>query len=76
MGYIEPMHKCIKEFPKRMAFARTQKGLSQADIGKLSGLHTTAINHYENGNRAPGIENLCLIADALAVTTDWLLGRE
>ena len=34
-----------------------------------------AISHFEVGSRKPSFENLRRVADALNVTTDFLLGR-
>lgn len=34
-----------------------------------------AISHFEVGSRKPSFENLRRLADALSVTTDFLLGR-
>ena len=35
-----------------------------------------AISHFETGERRPSLENLLKLADALAVSVDYLLGRE
>jgi transcriptional regulator with XRE-family HTH domain len=35
-----------------------------------------SISHFETGQRAPSLESLIKIADALQVSTDALLGRE
>lgn len=34
-----------------------------------------AISHFENGVRAPSLDSLIRLADALDITTDELLGR-
>ena len=35
----------------------------------------SAISHFETGTRKPSFDNLRRLADALDVTTDYLLGR-
>jgi len=34
------------------------------------------VSHFETGRRSPSFDNLRRLADALGVTTDYLLGRE
>lgn len=50
-------------------------GLSQSDLSKLVKVNRTTITLIEGGERVPSVEVLCAIADALGVTTDYLLGR-
>jgi transcriptional regulator with XRE-family HTH domain len=38
-------------------------------------MQPSAISHFETGNRKPSFDNLRRLADALDVTTDYLLGR-
>ena len=38
-------------------------------------MQASAISHFETGNRKPSFDNLRRLADALDVTTDYLLGR-
>ena len=49
--------------------------MSQSDLAAKSGLQPSAISHFETGNRSPSFDNLKKLADALTVTTDYLLGR-
>jgi len=62
-------------FPSRLRAARDQRELTQGDLAKRSGLQTSAISHFETGTRKPSFDNLRRLADALDVTTDYLLGR-
>ena len=62
-------------FSKRVKEMRELRGLSQADLAKKTGLQATAISHFETGNRAPSFDNLRILADALNVATDYLIGR-
>ena len=51
------------------------RGLSQSDLASKSGLQQVAISFFETGRRAPSLGNLKRLADALEVTTDYLMGR-
>ncbi len=41
----------------------------------MTGLQPAAVSHFETGARKPSFNNLKRLADALEVTTDFLLGR-
>ena len=62
-------------FPQRLRAARELRGLNQGDLAQRTGLQASAISHFETGGRKPSFDNLKRLADALNVTTDYLLGR-
>jgi transcriptional regulator with XRE-family HTH domain len=62
-------------FPERLRIARTTRELSQEGLAKRADLQASAISHFETGARKPSFDNLRRLADALDVTTDYLLGR-
>ena len=62
-------------FPERLRTARVKRGLSQGDLAKRARFQASAISHFETGTRKPSFDNLRRVADALEVTTDYLLGR-
>lgn len=62
-------------FPARLRAAREKRDISQDELAKRSGLQPSAISHFETGTRKPSFDNLRRLADALDVTTDYLLGR-
>lgn len=62
-------------FLHRLREARKLRELNQAQLAQLSGLLTSAVSHFETGARKPSFDNLKRLADALKVTTDYLLGR-
>ena len=64
-----------QEFPELLRKAREDKKLSQTDLAERTGLQPSAVSHFETGKRAPSFENLKRLADALAVSVDYLLGR-
>jgi transcriptional regulator with XRE-family HTH domain len=63
-------------FSQRLKAARETRKLSQGDLAEKSGLQPSAISHFETGSRSPSFDNLKRLADALEVTTDYLIGRE
>src|SRR5262245_2414420 len=64
------------QFKDRLRQAREDKGMSQAQLAERTGLQPSAVSHFEAGRRSPSFENLSVLADALGVSTDHLLGRE
>ena len=49
--------------------------MSQVELAKATGLPPTSIAHFEGGGRKPSFDSLRKLANALNVTTDYLLGR-
>jgi transcriptional regulator with XRE-family HTH domain len=62
-------------FKARLREVRDLRGLSQADLAQRTDLQPAAVSHFETGLRKPSFENLRRLADALAVSSDYLLGR-
>lgn len=62
-------------FRERLRAVREQRGYSQEDLAKRAGMQPSAVSHFETGARKPSFDNLRRLADALEVTTDYLLGR-
>jgi len=65
----------IIPFAARLVAARNSKGLKQEQLAEKTGMKTAAISHFETGNRKPSLDNLRKLAEALNVTSDFLLGR-
>lgn len=61
-------------FGQKVSFCRKQKKLSQADLGKLSGINGDIIGKYERDEMKPSIETAKKLADALSVSLDYLVG--
>ena len=66
----------MAEFSFYLKFAREEEGWTQTELALKVGLKPSAISHFENGRRKPSTKNLVLLANALKVTTDFLLGLE
>jgi transcriptional regulator with XRE-family HTH domain len=62
-------------FSDRLRTAREMRGLSQSQLAEKTGLQPSAVSHFEQSRRAPSFDNLRRLANALNVTTDYLLGR-
>jgi transcriptional regulator with XRE-family HTH domain len=62
-------------FPERLRAARKLRALEQAELATKAGLPPTSISHFEAGARKPSFDNLRRLAQALDVTTDYLMGR-
>ena len=60
-------------FAQRLKDLRKQKNLSQTDLGQLAGLHYTHIGRFERGTSRPSGDTLKRLAEALGVTSDYLL---
>ena len=67
--------KPTEVFPDRLRTARERRELSQGKLAERAGLQASAVSHFETGSRKPSFENLKRLADALNITTDYLLGR-
>ena len=63
------------QFPQRLRAARELRELSQGKLANRAALQASAVSHFETGARKPSFDNLRKLADALEVTTDYLLGR-
>ena len=62
-------------FSVRLRSSREKRNLSQGELAKRAGLQPSAVSHFETGSRKPSFDNLRRLADALKVSTDYLLGR-
>jgi len=60
-------------FADKLSFARKQKKIRQADLGKLVGTSGDIIGKYERGENTPSIEVAAKISEALDVTLDYLV---
>ena len=62
-------------FSERLRAARELRELNQGQLAHRAKLQASAVSHFETGARKPSFDNLKRLADALNVTTDYLLGR-
>jgi transcriptional regulator with XRE-family HTH domain len=64
-----------KKFRERLREWRLKRGLTQEDLARKADVPTISVSHFETGHRFPNAESLRRLADALGVSTDYLLGR-
>lgn len=64
------------EFKDILKKLRIEKGLTQNDLSKITGLTRSAIGMYELGKREPSFEVLELLADFFNVDMNTLLGKK
>jgi transcriptional regulator with XRE-family HTH domain len=67
------MAAMLDGFAERLRTLRKQKNLSQTELGHLAELHYTHIGRFERGASRPSGDTLMRLADALGVTSDYLL---
>jgi transcriptional regulator with XRE-family HTH domain len=61
-------------FGEKLRMLRRQRGLTQADVAHKLGLATHShVSYLEHGRSAPSLDLVIRAADALEVTTDYLL---
>ena len=61
---------------ERIKLVRMQRKFSQSELARMADVHQKNISKYENEGVVPSAMTLKAIADALDVTTDYLLGSE
>lgn len=52
------------------------KNLKQADLCRMTGIQTSLMSDYLGGKKSPTIKNAILIADALNISLDTLVGKD
>lgn len=64
-----------QQFAANLRRHREMRTLTQAELGSRAGIAAASISHFETGQRAPSLESLVRLADALELSVDALLGR-
>ncbi len=72
---IEHMTSATEELGQRIAAARREAGLTQAECAKLAGLHRSALAKIETGSRGVGATELVSIANAVDTRIEWLFNE-
>jgi len=67
------MRSCFKD---RFQIALEMRGLTQADVARLTGWSTSKISYYYNGRNNPRQDALAKLARILGVNEVWLLGYD
>ena len=66
----------MNTFQERLRTAMKAKGMTQAELARVTGITTASICHYVNGIYIAKQKHLYLIAKALDCSTDYLMGLE
>ncbi len=61
-------------FGERLALVRKKKKVSQDELAKTIGVHAPVIGRYERNEVKPSIDVATKMAEALAVSLDYLVG--
>jgi len=61
-------------FRERLKQIRDMRELTQSDLGAMVGLDLNTISRYETGKTEPSADIIALLARALDVSADYLLG--
>lgn len=62
-------------FAERLKALRTEKGMTQVELGQRLGYGYTAIANYESGRNQPSLADLNSICEILEVSADYIIGR-
>jgi len=65
----------MDKFAERIKGLRTQKDISQEELGNIVGVGKQAVSSWERNESKPRSDVLNQLADFFTVTTDYLLGR-
>lgn len=60
-------------FSENLKFLRSQKKLSQEQIGNIVGKTNRAVHHWEKGTREPSLEDIYKLSQFFKVPADVLL---
>ena len=61
------------ELGLRLRHARMEKGLSQMELAEVCGLSVPYVSDIERGKKCFSVDILLRVAQALQISTDWLL---
>ena len=65
----------MNKFAERLKEERLVANLTTSELSKKLNVATRTIQRWERGDRMPDIDMLILVANALDVTIDYLVGR-
>ena len=61
------------DFSQRLKKARLEKGFSKSELANLIGVHFSQIGRYEEKGAFPSADVMAKLANALEVTSDFLM---
>jgi transcriptional regulator with XRE-family HTH domain len=60
-------------FGQRLRELRAEHGVSQDQLARRAGIHSTAIGRFERGKREPRLRSILRLAEGLGVEPDRLV---
>ncbi len=73
-GLRKPVSDQLSWRVDRLRELREKRGWSQRELGRISGAGQTMVTKYERGENEPSGTAVRLLAEALGVSADYLLG--
>ena len=61
---------------RKIKYLLEEKGIKQKELAEKIGVHEVTVSRYINGNHTPPAEIIKKIAEALGVTSDYLLSDD
>ena len=62
-------------FKERLKDLRTERNISQKELGTLMNMSKMAISHWESGHSEPSIAQLIRLSEFFEVSVDYLIGK-
>ena len=62
-------------FKERLKELRTERNITQQELGKLVNMSKMAISHWEKGHSEPSISQLIILSNYFEVSVDYLIGK-
>lgn len=60
------------DFPRRLAAALEERGLTQASLAHRAGVNPSSVSHWVTGRREPDLDTINSVAGFLGVSPAWL----
>lgn len=65
----------MNTFSQRLKQAMKERDITQVELSRITGLGKSSISQYVSGKNLPSRGNMKIIADALDVSCEWLIGN-
>ena len=70
MAYEEP----IASISSRLNYAMSLRGISQSELARKAGITEASMSQYTTGKYEPKQQRIYILAQALSVSEEWLMG--
>ena len=65
----------VRDLNTKLRKAREDRGLTQSQVSKITGISSGTISNYELGECTPSFESIIKLANAYNCSIDYLAGR-